>query len=209
MKRRGVRFQPEVSVFDLPAAASAADDGGVASNLIWYQREDLLSFRQERLRTMKALQTAGGETSCLDPDKYCVRGLEDSFVVSTSSYARERRCQQTNIIRMVLEAQSEQRQMGVRDPESIKRLSMILSKVSRDRAVEIAKVDASNNTDDSSDDETSTKNNEQEECYNRMKRSITTENVQHSSKRHKSQHSTLRHSPSYYQEIRSTTPSPE
>jgi hypothetical protein len=209
MKRRGVRFEPYVSVVDHTASA----DEGITPSLIWYQREDFTCFRQERLQTMKALQMAQGETSSLDPDKYCLRGLEET-VVSMSPYARERRRQQTSIVRMVLEAQTEQRQKGVYDPENIKMLSMVLSKVARDRAVEIGRLDASSSNINHASVCTDTYNYELEECCSRKKRTIPVDSSIYSYKRHKArcnnhlqQQSPPRHSPC--DEIRSTTPSPE
>lgn len=134
MMERRVSFKSEVSVVELPASQEEE-----RKRLFWYQREDFLSFHMEQLQTIHALKKAQGDLSYLDPSKHCLRGLERKI---SAGYGRERRSQQTEIINMVLEAQTEQREKGVRDPEGIKKLSSVFSRVSRDRAVEMAALDA-------------------------------------------------------------------
>jgi hypothetical protein len=112
---------------------------GEGKSVSWYQREDFVSFYKERLQTVRALKKAQGDITCLDPSEYCLRGLEEKI---STRYGRERRLKQIKIIRMVLEVQAEHREMGVRNPEGIKSLSMLVSKMSRDHAVEIAELDA-------------------------------------------------------------------
>ena len=112
----------------------------------WYQSQDYRNFLRDRRRTAKALREAHGDASCLDASRYCLRGLEGSLSGNDDhrllSYGRERRSQQTSIIRMVLEAQDEQRQMGIQNHDTIRALYMVLSKVARDRATEVAALDA-------------------------------------------------------------------
>lgn len=126
-------------------------DGSIASMTTmsydsWYQNEDYRNFLRDRRRTAKALREVHGDASCLDKSRYCLRGLEGSLSGQDDhrllSYGRERRSQQTSIIRMVLEAQHEQRQMGIQNDDTIRVLYMMLSKVSRDRAMEVAALDA-------------------------------------------------------------------
>lgn len=132
LTKRRVSFQPEVSVVETPS-----DPAG--RKAFWYQPADFASFKEERLDTVRALKYAHGDLSCLDPSIYCLRGLEQKIF---TTLGREQRSQQLAIIRAVLRAQQKQRKSGVKDPETIKSLSMVFSKLSRDRAVEMAELDA-------------------------------------------------------------------
>ena len=122
-----------------------------AKQTSWYQSNDYRYFLRDRRQTAKALREVHGDESRLDASRYCLRGLESSLTnddydnhhQSHLSYSRERRLQQTAIIRMILEAQHEQRQLGIQTyHDNLRALSMLLSKVARDRAIEVAALDA-------------------------------------------------------------------
>ena len=148
---RRVKFSDESVTF---AGQSSLVDDDVASSTIqtkssWYRSKDYLNFLLDRRRTAEALREVHGEGSRLDAARYCLRGLEcvsgassDDYHPSCSSYSRERRSQQSSIIRMVLDAQHEQRQRRIQNHDNIRARSMVLSKVSRDRAIEVAALDA-------------------------------------------------------------------
>lgn len=129
---RRVSFQQQVSVVQ----ASPLERRRKAS---WYQPEDFVSFNRESVETVRALHFVQGDLSCLDPSIYCLRGLEPKIF---SAVGRQRRSQKLAILRAVLCVQQEQRETGVKDPETIKSLCTMLSKLSRDRAVEMAELDA-------------------------------------------------------------------
>lgn len=143
-KRRRVSFRLE------PASVGVADDLFSATAIhqvteddttmeTWYQREELVSFHKDRLLTVKALKRAKGDITRLDPSQCSLRGLED---IISAQYGRARRLKKTRTVRMILQVQAEQRELGVSDPELIRSLSMLFSQMSRDQAIEIAEIDA-------------------------------------------------------------------
>lgn len=129
---RRVSFQSHVSV----AEASPLP---LRRKTCWYQPEDFVSFNKEIIDTVRALWSTQGDLSCLDPAKYCLRGLEHKIF---PKFGRQQRFKQMAIIRAVLCSQEDQRETGTKDPETIKSLYMMFSKLSRDRAVELAELDA-------------------------------------------------------------------
>mmetsp|Transcript_28780 Transcript_28780/g.43480 ORF Transcript_28780/g.43480 Transcript_28780/m.43480 type:complete len:174 (+) Transcript_28780:117-638(+) len=131
MKKR-VSFDSKVFVVSVESSAKS-------SNGVWYQYDDFVSFHKERSQTLKKLKSAHGNVSYLDPSLYCLRGLEEKL---SKKFAKQRKFQQSVTIRSVLTAQAHQKEIGYTNPEYIKDLSMKNSKASRDRAIELAAIDA-------------------------------------------------------------------
>lgn len=138
--KRRVSFHAEPFVKIVgKSSAITNQEAAEGKRMVWYQREDFASFYREQLQTVRALKNAQGDITCLDPSEYYLRGLEEKIF---TRYGRERRIKQVKGIRMILAVQAEQRRTGVQNPEGIKSLSMLVSKVSRDHAIEMAELDA-------------------------------------------------------------------
>ena len=108
--------------------------------LVWYQANDFRSFRHEGRQTVMALRHAKGNITSLDPALFCLRGLEERL---SPKYYQQKRSKQLSVIRMIIEAQEEQRECeGQVNHEQLRMLSMMCSKLSRERAVEMAMIDS-------------------------------------------------------------------
>mmetsp|Transcript_33101 Transcript_33101/g.49970 ORF Transcript_33101/g.49970 Transcript_33101/m.49970 type:complete len:155 (-) Transcript_33101:21-485(-) len=128
IRKKRVSFNSQVKVIKLPRS----------SRNVWYQRDDFISFYKEGMSTIKALKFPQN-VSTLDPSEYCLRGLEKKI---SKSYEQQRRKYQSDTTQMILHAHALQRQTGKIEPEKIKTLSMMFSRRSRERALEIAEIDA-------------------------------------------------------------------
>ena len=79
---------------------------------MWYQPRDYMKFDRERRETISAMKHVQGELACLDPEKYCLRGLEQHL---SKRQSQERRMNTFRCTRVVLEQQFFLRYAGVSD----------------------------------------------------------------------------------------------
>mmetsp|Transcript_5022 Transcript_5022/g.7259 ORF Transcript_5022/g.7259 Transcript_5022/m.7259 type:complete len:144 (-) Transcript_5022:279-710(-) len=129
VKKNHVSFNSQVKITSSPRSSKKS----------WYRHNDYISFYKEGISTIKTFQVEHGNLMRLDPSKHCLRGLEKMI---SKSHQQHRRKYQSITVQMVLDAHAMQRRDGRSDPEEIKALSMIFSKISRDRALDMAAIDA-------------------------------------------------------------------
>ena len=92
---------------------------------LWYQQKDYMSFDKDRRHTISAVHHVYGDLTWLDPEKYCILGLEQQL---TREQMMDRKKRIVRYQRAVLEQQYYQRYvMGVEDPHTLKDLSAMLS----------------------------------------------------------------------------------
>lgn len=158
-KHTTIRFTSRVKVISVPPLSSKKD---------WYHKDDFMSFYQEGLSTIKALKlveehgTNVSSSSRLDPNEYCLRGLEKRIC---KTHERQRKKYIMYSVEMIvlmhatmkMEREMEQQpgnyylhyydsstsgvgQRRSSDAEKLRALSMTLSKISRDRAFDIAAI---------------------------------------------------------------------
>lgn len=106
----------------------------------WFNSEDFCSFQDDRRACIKAarLTLTDGDVDQLDHSIYCIRGLEDRLC---NERYREKICKRAAVIRMILKIHHEQKQQQRPDAEYLKMISMMCSKMSRDHAVDMARLD--------------------------------------------------------------------
>lgn len=76
----------------------------------WYTSSDSQDFRMECRQTVAFIAKSNGDTSCLDQERYCVRGLEEHISASLLCQSSPQR----DIVRQVVRVQH-QDQRAVRD----------------------------------------------------------------------------------------------
>jgi hypothetical protein len=104
----------------------------------WFNSEDFCSFQDDRRACIKAARLTDGDIDQLDHSIYCIRGLEDKL--SNERY-KEKICKRTAVIRMILKIHQQQKQQQRPDAEYLKMISMMCSKMSRDQALDMARLD--------------------------------------------------------------------
>eukprot|EP00543_Licmophora_paradoxa_P007469 CAMPEP_0202450684 /NCGR_PEP_ID=MMETSP1360-20130828/9265_1 /ASSEMBLY_ACC=CAM_ASM_000848 /TAXON_ID=515479 /ORGANISM="Licmophora paradoxa, Strain CCMP2313" /LENGTH=178 /DNA_ID=CAMNT_0049069047 /DNA_START=20 /DNA_END=556 /DNA_ORIENTATION=+ len=133
MKKR-VRFTNEMIQVSMQSPPTEEDRRNS-----WYQNYDFQSFKKDIYRNLIALRKVHGNIATLNPEKYCLRGLETKLC---RRYSNETKAKQAAVVRMVLELQNEQKASGKSNPEELKMFSMMCSKLSRDQAAELGVMDA-------------------------------------------------------------------
>ena len=101
----------------------------------WYSPAECARFKQDTRNTINAA-VMGGQKS----NDSCLRGLEHHLSVETMLYHKQRR---RNFIFSILNQQQMQRQLGMYNNEiSLRMISFMNSKQSRDEAVQLGALDA-------------------------------------------------------------------
>lgn len=96
---------------------------------VWYQEKDFAAFELENRKTISLLTKH--ELCELDPEAYCIEGLE--FRISTS-IRRNHRIREKLIRKTILMQQHLQKRRGNDDPERLKEISQLFSKSASYRA---------------------------------------------------------------------------
>lgn len=109
----------------------------------WYSDEDYRQFVEDIRLTIRVYRGMGfgchNSLLLMDPTRYSVRGIEEH--VMQGSFQLKKFKLLSNI-RMILDQQALQRSMGISDPNSLKMISMMRSRESRQRALELAALDS-------------------------------------------------------------------
>jgi hypothetical protein len=105
----------------------------------WYQPREYESFKKDCQRTAIEFRGAQGDITRLNPDKFCLRGLETQI---TRASIATRRMTIASSIHMVLHEQLSQRATGQSNPERIRQVFEVMSKSARMRAFTMAAFDA-------------------------------------------------------------------
>ena len=103
---------------------------------VWYNGADYRSFRDDS--KCLALAFDLGILDRIHPDDFCLRGLEASL---SSAHLEARLAARGTMIDVVLSTQEAQRGHGIRDPEMIRGLSLMLSKDACEDALKLAQYD--------------------------------------------------------------------
>jgi hypothetical protein len=102
------------------------------------QRHEYDQFLSDRLRTVKFLRASGGNESALDPEIYCVRGLEP---FQTADVHQELHSKRQFHQSSILIEQVRQSLLGIRDLERFRILVSTQSEMALRRAQELAALD--------------------------------------------------------------------
>lgn len=126
--RPRVSFAPKIRVHRqrLVVAAEYMDN-----TRTWYKAKDYANFSRETKQTLDAVDRVRCDLSALNPDMYCIQGLESQL---TRQQSVERKLHLTRSKRAILEHQQYQRYSGVSDPDSLRNVSQVFSEQSIKRA---------------------------------------------------------------------------
>jgi hypothetical protein len=106
--RPQVRFRDSVSVRPI----EHIDDMSVEQVFnVWYGNYDFKEIKQGLLQTVRMLMMNHDDNAMIDNDEYCSRGLESR----TREGAAARRANKWNALNAVLDEQSRQRDLGIRN----------------------------------------------------------------------------------------------
>ena len=97
----------------------------------WYEPKEYAQFESERRETIRAIQSARGDLTLLDPNVYCVRGLEHQL---SKKQVLSRKYKSMQYVRALLDHQLLQKQAGRTDPESLHMVSRFFSRQASERA---------------------------------------------------------------------------
>jgi hypothetical protein len=106
----------------------------------WYSEADYDRFQKEGMNTIKALSRTMGNYKLLDHNQYCLRGFEDHISLKHLQLKKQRL---RSCIRSVLNNSRLQRQLGVKNDNSLMMISQIYSKSSLNLALERGTLHAS------------------------------------------------------------------
>lgn len=123
---RRVRFATTDSVQLLDTAESALKQ-------TWYDDADYNRFKMEGRDTITALSETMGNFELLDPNQYCLRGFEDHTSLNRLLLKKQR---QRVCVQSILNNYHLQRQLGIKDQNSVMMISEMCSKGSRNLALE-------------------------------------------------------------------------
>ena len=126
---RSIRFANTVDTMPSPSSSTSAD---------WYSDQEAHAFKVNMKRDVQCLAALckSNSVATLDRTEYCSIGLE-RFCCSTETRQQSKILKQRRV-RAVLDVQYGQRQMGVSDPEAIRRAAQIFSQPATKRAVALA-----------------------------------------------------------------------
>jgi hypothetical protein len=102
------------------------------------QRDEYSEFSEDRLRTVQCLRASGGNEKALDPEFYCIRGLEP---FQTPDVHRELHSKRHFHQSTIMIEQVRQSMLGIRDPERFRFMVEPQSEMSLRRAQELAALD--------------------------------------------------------------------
>jgi hypothetical protein len=107
----------------------------------WYYGAEYNSFKDECREALRNVDAVKGDLTKIDGNKYCLRGLEDQVIPRVYHLRRKRK---RSLIQMVLRQQNLHRQMGISNPQKLHTICELYSKQSKDWALELAALDATN-----------------------------------------------------------------
>jgi hypothetical protein len=110
----------------------------------WYSDEEFRAFVEDIRDTIRVYRGMGlgynNSLLCMmDPNWYCVRGVEEHVMQGSFQI---KKLKLLSNIRMILDQQAMQRNMGIYDPNALRMISMMCSRQSRLRALDRAALDS-------------------------------------------------------------------
>jgi hypothetical protein len=106
----------------------------------WYQSKDYNDFQRDSRGTLDAFHMAQGQLCRLDPQYYCLRGLEAHV---SAGVLEQRQSRIRTNVQVVLDQQQFQRFHGIKDPDMVANVSRMFSKNSRQHALSMGALDNS------------------------------------------------------------------
>jgi hypothetical protein len=103
---------------------------------VWYTRQDYRAFRDASNSLALAFEL--GVLDRFDPEEVCLRGLEANL---SKDHLDARLASRGTLIEFILRTQEAQKGHGMRDPELIRGLSIVLSKDACEDALKLAAYD--------------------------------------------------------------------
>lgn len=130
-QKKSVRFSDPNFATTIPRTVCQEDLQDV-----WYTRSDYKGFRSDSQSLTLAFEL--GILNRIHPDEFCLRGLEASL---SSAHLEARMVARGTMIEYVLRMQQAQKGNGIKDPEVIRGLSVVLSKDACEDALKLAAYD--------------------------------------------------------------------
>jgi len=125
VKRPSKQRRPRVRFASTtPIAHSAPIKSREELRETWYRSQDYSSFSRELKETINAVNQAHGDLRSLDPNKYCLRGIERQL---SRQQVYWRKMLTRRLKQVVLEQQYYQRYCGYYDPTSLQAVSQYFS----------------------------------------------------------------------------------
>lgn len=124
-----VGFNNTVEILPTTSTSNASD---------WYSNADALSFRANVKRDVLHLAQLLQQNRLpeMDQTEYCSVGIE-RYCCATATRSQAKVLKEQRV-RAVLQQQAQQKNMGISDPEAIRRVAQQMSLEARDRAVQLA-----------------------------------------------------------------------
>lgn len=108
-------------------------------NRMWYSKDELATFKNERKLVVKALKRANFNVAAVERSgKYCLRGYEAYFSLDVNKAMKDAR---TLVTSLVLTEQERQRSLGVHDDEAIRFACSSVSQWACDNASKLGEND--------------------------------------------------------------------
>merc|ERR1712125_197728 len=105
----------------------------------WYNDKDYKQFEEDIEKTINKCSIVGNDICSIDLSKDCLRGIEYHL---TNQMRLIRRINASRIRNIVLEQQRYQKMSGKKDSKLLAALSMMFSRKSRERALKLAVMSA-------------------------------------------------------------------
>jgi hypothetical protein len=108
-------------------------------NRMWYSKDELAIFKNERKLVVKALKRANFNVAAVERSgKYCLRGYEAYFSLDVNKAMKDAR---TLVTSLVLTEQERQRSLGIHDDEAIRFACSSVSQWACDNALKLGEND--------------------------------------------------------------------
>ena len=108
-------------------------------NRMWYSKDELATFKNERKIVVKALKRANFNVAAVERSgKYCLRGYEAYFSLDVNKAMKDAR---TLVTSLVLTEQERQRSLGIHDEEAIRFACSSVSQWACDNAAKLGEND--------------------------------------------------------------------
>jgi hypothetical protein len=108
-------------------------------NRMWYSKDELATFKNERKLVVKALKRANFNVAAVERSgKYCLRGYEAYFSLDVNKAMKDAR---TLVTSLVLTEQERQRSLGIHDDEAIRFACSSVSQWACDNASKLGEND--------------------------------------------------------------------
>jgi hypothetical protein len=105
---------------------------------MWYSKDELALFKNERKAVVKALKKTRFDVAAVERKGHCLRGYEAYFSLDINKAMKDSR---TLLISLVLTEQDRQRAVGINDPEALRFAGAAVSQWAGDNALKLGESD--------------------------------------------------------------------